>query len=82
MEHTIFQKYLEWYAMNIYRTDLIRIGVKFIKRYDYIYSTRLHGIILSLLCQKRVTAIDNSYGKNLNFIKTWLDDVDELYLLS
>lgn len=67
-----------WYAINIYRNDLITIGTRFIKSFDTIYTTRLHGLILGLLCRKKVTVIDNSYGKNLNFVNTWLSDIDEV----
>ena len=74
----VLKRIWDWYALNIYRNDLLRIGIKFIKTYNPIYTTRLHGLILSLLCGKTVTVIDNSYGKNLNFVNTWLFDVDEV----
>lgn len=50
--------------------------------YEPITSTRLHAIILALLCGKNVTAIDNSYGKISEFIHTWLSDVDEVQLMN
>lgn len=82
MSPSLFRQVWNWYAMNIYRKDLLRIGTEFIKSYDPIYTTRLHGLLLSLLCGKRhITVIDNSYGKNLNYVKTWLQDVDEIHIL-
>lgn len=72
----------DWWALNVYRKDLIRIGTKFVKSYDPIYTTRLHVMILSLLCGKKINVIDNSYGKNLNFVNTWLKDVDEVTIYS
>lgn len=69
------------YAFHNYRNDLIRIGVNFIDPYQKIYSTRLHGCILALLLNKEVILIDNSYGKNSNFYKTWLSDLDKVNLL-
>lgn len=83
MQPHIFRNVWNWYAMNVYRKDLLRIGIKFIKSYEPIYTTRLHGLLLSLLCGKhQVTVIDNSYGKNLNYVHTWLQDVDEVRLLN
>lgn len=77
----IFYKMWDWYALNIYKKDLLKIGTKFIKKYDPIYTTRLHGLILGLLCRKSITIIDNSYGKNINFVNTWLYDVDEVKII-
>lgn len=74
----ITKKMWDWWAFNVYRKDLIRIGTTFVKSYDPIYTTRLHVMILSLLCGKKVNVIDNSYGKNLNFVNTWLRGVDEV----
>lgn len=74
-------KIWNWYAWNVYRNDLVNTGIRFTHKYNPIYSTRLHMIILSLLCGKEVFAIDNSYGKISNFIMTWLKDVDEVKLL-
>lgn len=74
----LIKKMWDWWAFNIYRKDLIRIGTKFVKGYEPIYTTRLHVMILSLLCGKKITVIDNSYGKNLNYVKTWLYDIDEI----
>lgn len=75
------KKIWNWYAMKVYKNDLLKIGITFVKSYDPIYTTRLHVMILSLLCGKEVTVIDNNYGKNYNFVNTWLMDVDELHFL-
>lgn len=77
-EIRMFERLWDWYADKHYRAKLIDIGCNFIQSYDPIVSTRLHAIILSLLCGKEVTAVDNSYGKISEFIKTWLSDVDEV----
>lgn len=61
----------------IYESHLqLQKGIDFINQYDRIYSTRLHGVILSLLLDKEVFVFDNSYGKNSNFYHTWLKDFD------
>lgn len=67
-----------WYANKVYRRDLINIGIDFINSYEPIVSTRLHAVILALLCGKTVTAVDNSYGKISQFVDTWLSDVEEI----
>lgn len=66
------------------RNDLhehIKTGIDFINQYDEIYSTRLHGYILSILLNKEVNILDNSYGKNSNFHKTWLSDFHKTKLI-
>lgn len=60
----------------------VTTGIQFINRYDTIYTTRLHGAILSLLLNKKVILYDNSYGKNSSFYLTWLEDVDNIRLIT
>jgi len=74
----ITSKTIDWFAINIYMPRLIKIGVQFISRYKYIYSTRLHGTILGMLLHKKIIFFDNSYGKNCSFYTTWLKDVDDI----
>lgn len=60
----------------------MQMGINFINQYDKIYSTRLHGFILSVLLNKEVNILDNSYGKNSNFYKTWLAGFHKTQLLT
>lgn len=69
-------KIIDWYAINIYMPRLVKIGVQFMSGYKYVYTTRLHGAILSLLLKKTVTIFDNSYGKNFSFYNSWLRNVE------
>lgn len=69
-------KWMDWYCNHLYRPHLLRCGCQFISRYKKIYSTRLHGAILSFLLGKEVVILDNSYGKNKCFYDTWLADTD------
>lgn len=69
---------IDWYAQHFLRPDLIKIGVKFVSRYRYVYTTRLHGMILSVLLGKNCMFFDNSYGKNSAFYETWLNDLPGL----
>ncbi len=65
-----------------YKKKLIKKGVDFINEYDVVYSTRLHGFILSVLLDKQVNIFDNSYGKNKNFFETWLQDFENVKLIT
>lgn len=71
-----FKSFADYYAYNVYRPYLIKKGVQFLSSYNYIYTTRLHGAILSTLLQKPYTFFDNSYGKNRSFYDAWLSDVE------
>ena len=65
---------------RIYRPLMLRLGVEFISQYRKIYTTRLHVMILSVLLDKEVVVIDNSYGKLSSFYKTWLTDYSKISL--
>lgn len=73
---------LNRWAITIYRRDLITIGVKFLSSYSVIYTTRLHVLILGVLLQKKCIIIDNSYGKNSSFFETWLEDLEQVEIIS
>lgn len=66
---------IDWYAKRFLRLALVRKGVEFVSSYRYIYTTRLHVMILSVLLGKECTFFDNSYGKNSAFYDTWLKDL-------
>lgn len=51
---------------------MTRRGVEFVSQYKAVYTTRLHVMILSVLLEKPVQFIDNSYGKLSSFYDTWL----------
>ncbi|WP_417784510.1 polysaccharide pyruvyl transferase family protein [Tenacibaculum sp.] len=53
-------------------------GITFINGYDNICTTRLHGFILSILLNKEVAIVDNSYGKNKEYFDTWLSDFEKI----
>ncbi|MBK0371290.1 polysaccharide pyruvyl transferase family protein [Flavobacterium agrisoli] len=59
----------------------VETGINFINKYDIIYTTRLHGMILSVLLNKEVIILDNSYGKNRGFYDAWLKNFNNLKLL-
>lgn len=57
-------------------------AVGFIDKYENIYTTRMHAVILGVLLEKsNIIAFDNSYGKTSSFIESWLSDVDNLKLI-
>ncbi len=63
------------------KAEYIKDGIKFINQFDTIYTTRLHGAILSILLAKKVKIIDNTYGKNGNFYNAWLSDLEEVEMM-
>jgi len=78
----IFPKIADIYASALFKNYMIKNGVGFISKYNRIYTTRLHGAILSCLLEKPCTLFNNSYGKNRDFFETWLSDLDEMSLVS
>lgn len=68
------------YAISTYLPLRVADGIRFISQYSTVFSNRLHGAILSILLEKEVTIIDNSYGKNAQFYDTWLKDVPTVHL--
>ncbi len=61
---------------HIIRESYIKKGIKFLSPYSFVYTTRLHVAILSILLEKDFVFFDNSYGKNKYFYETWLKDLD------
>ena len=53
-------------------------GVQFISTYRTVYTTRLHGLVLSALLDKQTFFLDNSYGKVSALYSTWLQDTDNI----
>lgn len=70
------------YAVNAYLPNRVKVGVGLISQYNSVISNRLHGAILSLLLDKEVFILDNSYGKNSQYYNTWLKGVNNVILLS
>ena len=73
MEDYVWQKWILPYNL--------RSGIRFVNRYDVIYTTRLHVAILAILLNKQVFFFDNSYGKNSALYNTWLTDFSNVTLL-
>ncbi len=63
---------------RVMRPAYLKIGARFIARYGHVYSTRLHGAVLSVMMGRRVTMLDNSYGKNGALYDAWLSDLDSI----
>lgn len=69
------------FAQKIFMPKMLKIGIEFIDSYSTVYSTRLHGAILSILLGKKVYFFDNSYGKNSGFYNTWLKDISNIQFI-
>jgi len=77
-----FGEFWNEYCYSHFRMDMVEIGVKFISPFERIFSERLHGAILSILLDKEVVILDNSYGKNSSLYNTWLRDFPNVSLLN
>ena len=77
----ISKNILNWYAPLFFIKRINSIGCNFLYPYDEIYTTRLHGCILGILLGKKIYLIDNNYGKNSSFYKTWLNDINNVIML-
>lgn len=75
---SVFRRLFDWYALSIYMPRLLKIGIQFISQYQRVYSTRLHGAILSILLDRPLVFFDNSYGKNSSFYDTWLREFENV----
>lgn len=75
-------KIWNWYAPRFFNELMIKEGVEFISPYRLVETARLHGCILSILLDKKIALVNNSYGKNKNFFDSWLSDLDTISLKS
>lgn len=76
------QKWFDWYWQHVLRPLNVKTAIKFIDRYELIYTSRMHAAILGILLGKtHITLFDNNYGKSSSLYYTWLKDVDELRLI-
>lgn len=76
--YPLMQQIEALWTYHIYRPYLIRRGVNLLSSYEQIVTTRLHGLILSMLLNKPVKFIDNSYGKLSTFYNTWLTNTENV----
>ncbi len=76
VESDLDKTHIDELAQTIYLPHIVKRGVEQLKSYQMVQTTRLHGCILSILMNKKVVLIDNSYGKNRSFYHTWLEGVD------
>jgi len=70
-----FARLTNGYAARYCRITLLKRGIGFVSSYKYVYTTRLHVMILSVLLEKECEFFDNSYGKNMALYNTWLKDL-------
>lgn len=79
---TILNSFAGFYYDNFVRGYMLENSIAFIESYDNVLTTRLHGCILSVLLDKKIYLLDNSYGKNSTFFDCWLYDLDSIELLT
>lgn len=61
---------------KVYSDYLVKKAIRRFAKYEIIYTSRLHGHILSCLMAKPNVLIDNSYGKNSGYYKLWTHEVN------
>lgn len=61
---------------KIYSDYLVNKSIRRFANYEVIYTSRLHGHILSCLMAKSNVLIDNSYGKNSGYYQLWTHKVN------
>lgn len=58
-----------------YSDYLVGKAIRTFSGYRHVRTSRLHGHILSCLLDKPNVLLDNSYGKNSNYYRTWTETV-------
>ena len=59
---------------------LIIETIEWVKKYEKVYSNRMHGAILAWFLGKETYLINNSYGKSKSLYETWLLDAKNLHM--
>jgi len=65
-----------------YTDYLVNKAVERFGRYRTVRTSRLHGHILSCLLDKPNVLMDNAYGKNVNYYRTWTGGIANAKLLA
>jgi len=65
-----------------YADRLVQKAIDRFGRYRAVQTSRLHGHILSCLMDKPHELLDNAYGKNANYYRTWTQGVATATLLA
>lgn len=60
---------------RFYRKAYVQLGIDFLSKYNTIYTTRLHVLILGVLLNKEIYIYNNKTGKLGNFYNSWLSKV-------
>lgn len=66
---------------SYFKPKLISEGVNLLNKYDLIYVTRLHAMILGVLMSKNIVVLDNTTGKLSSFYDTWFTDLDKVEIV-
>ncbi|MGO4891709.1 polysaccharide pyruvyl transferase family protein [Flavobacterium sp. W21_SRS_FM6] len=63
-------------SWKMHSDSLVFRAINYFNLHNTVYTDRLHGFILSYLLGKNIKLMDNSYGKNLNYFKQWINDTN------
>ncbi len=73
---------IDWFANTCFRPITVSYGIDFINQYDVVYTTRLHGGILSMILGKTCYFVDNSNHKISSFYNTWSEYLgDDVFMV-
>ncbi len=61
-----------WYRQSDF---IVSHMIKIFSRSDSVRSDRLHACLLGMLLGKRITPLDNTYGKLRHYFDAWFDDM-------
>lgn len=78
----IYAKPLDMIMQNIIKPNLIYKGIEMLKPYKYIYTTRLHAMILGILLGKTIFILDSKTKKISDYYHTWLDNNESITIVN
>ncbi len=64
----------DWYLLTIEYPFLRKKIPNYFLQYDIVYTTRMHGFILSSMLYLPTQWEDTKYGKTSNYVNTWMKD--------
>lgn len=73
--------FTDWCWRHWLKDAMLKSGIRFINKYETIYSTRLHAAVLGTLLGKKVRMIDNSYGKCRGVYELWMKEQQNVEML-
>lgn len=74
LPHRFYCSYMDWAYNRILHPFYVRMAIRFLAKYDVIYTTRLHAGLLGHFLGREIRIVDNNYGKLRAVWDTWIKD--------